>query len=65
MVHRAHITKYEKGKYIYKQGDIGDCMYIILKGSVNIIQRRYSEEDEKERDFVLRQLSDGEGFGAM
>lgn len=32
-----NITDYAKGKYIFHQGEVGDNMYVILEGEVDII----------------------------
>ncbi len=51
--------KYATGEYIFKEGDIGEVMFIIHKGKVNITKR--TDEGEK----VLVTLSAGDFFGEM
>ena len=50
---------YEAGEVIFRQGDLGDALYIILKGNVEVLL----EEDGKES--VIARLGDGEYFGEM
>jgi CRP-like cAMP-binding protein len=51
--------KYATGEYIFKEGDIGEVMFIIHKGKVNITKK--TDEGEK----VLVTLSAGDFFGEM
>ena len=51
--------KYEDGELIVQQGDVGDCMYIIQSGQVEVIQR------QGDKEFCLALLSEGEFFGEM
>lgn len=51
--------KYAPGDYIFKEGDIGEVMFIIHKGKVNITKR--TDEGEK----VLVTLASGDFFGEM
>lgn len=51
--------KYENGEVIAHQGDVGDCMYVIQSGQVEVLRR----QDGKE--FCLAVLSDGDVFGEM
>jgi CRP-like cAMP-binding protein len=50
---------YKDGAVIYRQGDTGDCMYVIQKGKVEVFQRRGTQE------FMLEELGDGDFFGEM
>lgn len=50
---------YQAGEVIVRQGDVGNCMYVIQEGRVEVLQ-------EKEgRDVQLAQLEEGEFFGEM
>ena len=46
---------YKKGQYIFKEGEIGSCMYIIKEGEVECIKG----------DKVVRILKQGDNFGQM
>lgn len=50
---------YKSGETIVRQGDIGECMYIIQSGQVEVIR----ESDGK--DVKLAELGKGEFFGEM
>ena len=50
---------YEKNHVIFRQGDPGDCMYVIQSGAVEVGQRRGDEET------VLAILEKGDFFGEM
>jgi CRP-like cAMP-binding protein len=56
----VHQRKYKKNETIIHTGDPGLGMYIIAKGSVEIL-----EEDEKGGKRTLAKLSDGSFFGDM
>ena len=50
---------FEEGEYIFSQGDVGDYLYIIVKGDVEVFKH---ENDQK---IVLGKLGKGEYFGEM
>ena len=50
---------YKSGQSVFKKGDEGDAMYIILEGAVQIIQ------EEGGSRFVQAQLGRGNFFGEM
>lgn len=50
---------YQDGEIIIRQGDIGDCMYVIQQGKVEIL----IEEGGKEMQLAIRR--EGEIFGEM
>lgn len=50
---------YAEGEYIIREGEVGDCMYVIQSGDVEVVQRRGHEE------FCLAVLSAGDFFGEM
>jgi len=47
------------GEIIYRQGDRGDCMYVILDGQVEVLQRKGDKE------YCLAVLDSGDFFGEM
>jgi CRP-like cAMP-binding protein len=51
--------KYATGDYVFKEGDIGEVMFIIHRGKVNITKR--TDDGEK----ILVTLSTGDFFGEM
>lgn len=50
---------FETGECVFHQGDIGDSLYIILKGSAEVVR----EENGKEQ--IIAHLSAGQYFGEM
>ncbi|KRX10115.1 Cyclic nucleotide-binding protein [Pseudocohnilembus persalinus] len=59
----ADLVTYPSGSIIFKQGDIGNHMYVILKGSVNVIAKPPLGEFEK--PFIVAVLYDGQHFGEL
>lgn len=58
----AFFARYESGSVIFRQGDFGDLMYIILRGSVNVRIKKatiYGTVD----DAIVAVLYDGSHFG--
>ncbi len=51
--------KYRPGDVIYRQGERGDCLYVIQGGQVEVVQRIGDKE------FCLAVLGDGDFFGEM
>ena len=52
---------YYDGEIIIKQGDVGDCMYVIQSGKVNVI----SEQNGKEIPLAVREKGDFIGEMAL
>jgi CRP-like cAMP-binding protein len=50
---------YSHGETIVRQGDLGDCMYVIQQGTVEVLR------EEGGQTFRLTQLGPGEIFGEM
>jgi len=50
---------YENGEIIFRQGEIGDSMYVVQEGEVEV----FVEKDDKE--VRLRVLGEGESVGEM
>ena len=51
--------RYKDGEIIVKEGEYGDCMYVIQKGKVKVTKERNNKE------VVLSVLEEGESFGEM
>ncbi len=51
--------EYTDGQVIVRQGELGDCMYVIQEGEVEVIQRHGDKE------FCLAVLGPGDFFGEM
>jgi len=50
---------YRNGEVIVRQGEVGDCMYVILAGQVEVVQEKENEP------LRLAVLGEGEIFGEM
>jgi NADH dehydrogenase len=59
--HQSGITQehFEAGEEVFRQGDVGDRIYIILSGECEVVQERDGKE------IVCAQLKPGEYFGEM
>ncbi len=49
--------QYEDGEIIVRQGEPGDSMYVVQRGTVEVLRR------EGDREYCLRELGPGEFFG--
>lgn len=50
---------YKKGEVVVRQGDKGDCMYVIQSGKAEVVQARDGLE------ILVGHLTDGDVFGEM
>ena len=49
---------------LFREGDMGDSMFVILAGSVNVLKRsKISVDSDEMRDQVVASLRDGAIFG--
>ena len=51
--------KYEDGQVIVKQGAVGDCLYVVQRGRVEVIK------EEEDHEVKLTELGPSEFFGEM
>lgn len=52
-------THFKDGEVIYRQGELGDRMYVVQKGKVEAFERRGTQE------FLLEELGQGDFFGEL
>ena len=50
---------YHDGDVIVRQGEMGDCMFIIQDGAAEVLQRK------EDKEYCLAVLSEGDCFGEM
>lgn len=62
LIEIAELIKYNIGDIIIKQNDIGECMFVILKGSVNIHRKAPEYHD---LEIIVNSIYDGEAFGEL
>ena len=55
---------YSRGEHIFRQGDYGDLVYVILRGSCNILIK-CSDGIGGERQKIINVLYDGDHFGEL
>ena len=64
LLHLSTVTYYEEGQAIFHQGDIGDTMYIIIRGGCHVKVNR-KNADGTENSVVVASLYDGKAFGEL
>lgn len=60
-----HLRNFRPGEVVFRQGEVGIGMYIIVRGAVDIsIEDLQNEKEEEQSSFVTR-LSSGDFFGEL
>ena len=60
------MDKWDKaGKVVFKQGELSDCYYVIIKGTIQIEQAAPRFSKFEMPPIVLRTCYDGEQFGEL
>lgn len=59
-----HYRQYQPGEAIFKQGEFGVAMYIVMKGHVNVTIQEMADENTTRQVFVTR-LQRGDFFGEL
>lgn len=63
---QCEILEYNANEKIFSEGDYGDLLYVIIKGSVNIrLKRKFHEHDTAPYEIVINSLYDGDHFGDL
>lgn len=57
---KLDIIEYSQGQYIVREGDIGDCAYVLLQGEVNVVKTNLEG-----RAITIANLGVNEIFGEM
>lgn len=60
---RSSLVKHPRGKVVFRQGDYGDKMYILLKGSVNVVINMPDKFTGEIKRKTVAWMRDGESFG--
>jgi Fe-S-cluster-containing hydrogenase component 2/thioredoxin reductase/CRP-like cAMP-binding protein len=60
----AELKTYQAGDILFTQGERGDCLYIIRRGSVSLSRRSKNEESHNE-DIVVSQLQSDQFAGEL
>lgn len=61
----VHVRRYHSGESVFRQGEVGVGMYIIIKGRVEIYVTDPAPLQEEFRDIYITQLVDGDFFGEL
>lgn len=61
----VHLRKYHPGEIIFRQGELGVGMYILIKGRVELYVSDDHSASEDSQDIFITQLSDGDFFGEL
>ncbi len=61
----VHYRAYRPGESIFRQGELGVGMYIIVKGTVNITVEDLRAADESQRNVFVTRLGRGDFFGEI
>ena len=62
---QVHVRKYRAGEPVFRQGEIGVGMYIIVKGRIEIYVTDVDSMDEATRDVYITQLTPDDFFGEL
>ena len=66
ILRQSSLMEYNANERIFSEGDYGDLMYIIVKGSVDIrLRRKLNYKDEEPVDIVINSFYDGDHFGDL
>lgn len=63
--HVLHRRRYEAGEVIFRQNEPGLGMYIVVKGSVEVVREGPVEKGERQPERVLATLEPGSFFGEI
>lgn len=61
----VNIRNYRPGELIFRQGEVGVGMYLIVSGSVNIYVEEFQANIQEVKSTLVTQLKDGEFFGEL
>jgi CRP/FNR family cyclic AMP-dependent transcriptional regulator len=61
----VHLRKFHVGESVFRQGEAGVGMYMIVKGRIEIFISDKNAVAEEFRDVYITQLTDGDFFGEL
>ena len=61
----VHVRRFHTGEEVFRQGEIGVGMYIILKGRIEILVTDPLAVDVELREIHITQLGEGDFFGEL
>jgi CRP-like cAMP-binding protein len=63
LLYKAQMATYPNGHVLFRQGDFGDKMYVILSGSANVVIHYNDPVSGKPTDRIVAWMKDGSSFG--
>ena len=61
----VHIRRFHSGEPVFRQGEVGIGMYLIVKGRVEIFVTDKDADADENREIFITQLSSGDFFGEL
>lgn len=61
----VHVRRFHAGEPVFRQGEIGVGMYIVVKGRVEIFVTDATATSEESREIFITQLMPGDFFGEL
>jgi len=61
----VHVRRYHSGEAVFRQGEVGVGMYLIIKGRIEIFVTDPAPIQEDYREIHITQLVDGDFFGEL
>ncbi|MGE0528569.1 MAG: cyclic nucleotide-binding domain-containing protein, partial [Bdellovibrionales bacterium] len=61
----VHVRAFKPGEAIFRQGEVGVGMYVLLRGSLEILVHHSTEEDVPSRNHLVTRLKAGDFLGEL
>lgn len=61
----CHVRAFKGGEAIFRQGEIGVGMYILLKGSIDIYVDQFVDDDQPAKNTLVTRLKAGDFLGEL
>ncbi|MGE0529147.1 MAG: cyclic nucleotide-binding domain-containing protein, partial [Bdellovibrionales bacterium] len=61
----VHVRAFKPGEAIFRQGEVGVGMYVLLRSSLEILVHHSTEEDVPSRNHLVTRLKAGDFLGEL
>jgi CRP/FNR family transcriptional regulator, cyclic AMP receptor protein len=61
----VHVRKYRAGEPVFRQGELGAGMYLVVKGRVEVFVTDHASPFEESREIFITQLTASDFFGEL
>lgn len=61
----VHVRHYKSGEPVFRQGELGVGMYIVISGNIDIHVEDHTQDDPEKSSIYVTRLSRGEFFGEV